>query len=227
MNPDAVKPLDEAMAVMLADLNSAHILRCGRQARRIAILLAMDDNKSGPLVEGLTGDLGRLYYSVLVLERDPEVIRRNLVAAVMMSLSPVMVGIQDLVSSPDFPLWKMGVEALVLGLEVMGTTQYLEAAKLISATEFESRLWELEERAMEWIASRSDADNLAQHQQCLSAFFDDLRGDKYRPEQRPAVYFVLCLILAIISYSMVRKAFQKDPVVRAGMKPHFPQLTGL
>ena len=36
------------------------------------------------------------------------------------------------------------------------------------------------------------------------------KGDKYRPEQRPAVYFVLCLILAIISYSMVRKAFQKE-----------------
>lgn len=30
MKPDALKQLDEAMAVMLADLNSANILHCGR-----------------------------------------------------------------------------------------------------------------------------------------------------------------------------------------------------
>ena len=209
IKPDVAKQLDEAMAVMLADLNSTNILRCARQARQATILLAMDDNESRRLVEGLTGDLSRLYRSVLVLERDPEVIRRNFLAAVLMSLSPLMVGIQDLVSSPDFPLWKVGIEGLVLGLEVMGTTQYLEAAKLISGTEYESGLWELEGRAMEWIASRSDPDNLASRQQSLAAFFDGLKGDKYRHEQRPAVYFVLCLILAIISYSMVRKALQK------------------
>ena len=209
MKPEAAKQLDEAMAVMLADLNSASILRCARQARQFSILLAMQDDPSRRLVEGLTGDLSRLYRSVLVLERDPEVIRRNALAAVLMSLSPVMVGLQDLASSPDFPLWKVGMEGLVLGLEVMGTTQYLEAAKLISGTEYECGLWELEGRAMEWIASRSNPDTLSQRQQSVSVFFDGLRGDKYRPEQRPAVYFVLCLILAIISYSMVRKAYQK------------------
>ena len=205
----AVKQLDEAMAVMLADLNSASILRCARQARQFSILLSMQDDQSRRLVEGLTGDLSRLYRSVLALERDPEVIRRNALAAVLMSLSPVMVGLQDLASSPDFPLWKVGMEGLVLGLEVMGTTQYLEAAKLISGTVYECGLWELEGRAMEWIASRSNPDTLSQRQQSVSVFFDGLRGDKYRPEQRPAVYFVLCLILAIISYSMVRKACQK------------------
>ena len=209
MKTDAVKQLDEAMAIMLADLNSANILRCARQARQVSILLAMEDHESQRLVEGLTSDLSRLHRSVLVLERDPEVIRRNALAAVLMSLSPLMVGVQDLLSSPDFPLWKMGMEGLVLGLEVMGTTQYLEAAKLISGTEYECGLWELEGRAMEWIAGRSAPDNLAQRQQSISAFFDGLKGDKYRPEQRPAVYFVLCLILAIVSYSMVRKAFQK------------------
>jgi len=209
MKPDAAKQLDEAMAVMLADLNSASILRCARQARQVAILLAMENNESQRLVEGLTGDLSRLHRSVLVLERDPEVIRRNALAAVLMSLSPLMVGVQDLLSSPDFPLWKVGMEGLVLGLEVMGTTQYLEAAKLISGTEYECGLWELEGCAMEWIASRSDPDNLAARQQALAAFFDKLKGDKYPSAQRPAVYFVLCLILAIISHSMVRKAFQK------------------
>ena len=100
------------------------------------------------------------------------------------------------------------MEGLVLGLEVMGTTQYLEAAKLISGTEYECGLWELEGRAMEWIAGRSNPDTFTQRQQSVSVFFDGLRGDKYRPEQRPAVYFVLCLILAIISYSMVRKECQ-------------------
>ena len=209
MNPDAMKQLDEAVAVMLANLNSANILRCARQARQVSILLAFEENQGQRLVEGLTSDLSRLYRSVLVLERDPEVIRRNALAAVLMSLSPVMVGVQDLVSSPDFALWKVGMEGLVLGLEVMGTTQYLAAAKLISATEYECGLWELEGRAMEWIAGRSDANNLAQRQESVSAFFDGLKGDAYRPEQRPAVYFILCLILAMVSYSIVRKAFQK------------------
>ena len=209
MKPDAVKQLDEAVAVMLADLNSANILRCARQARQVSILLVLEDNQSQRLAEGLTSDLSRLYRSVLVMERDPEVIRRNALAAVLMSLSPVMVGLQDLVSSPDFPLWKVGMEGLVLGLEVIGTTQYLEAAKLISGTEYECGLWELEGRTMEWIAERSDPDNLAQRQQSISAFFDGLKGDTYRAEQRPAVYFVLCLIVAVVSYSMVRKAFQK------------------
>ena len=152
MKPDAVKQLDETVAVMLAELNSANILRCARQARQVSILLALEDNECPRLAEELTSDLSRLYRSVLVLERDPEVIRRNALAAVLMSLSPVLVGVQDLVSSPDFPLWKVGMEGLVLGLEVMGTTQYLEAAKLISGTEYECGLWELEGRAMEWIA---------------------------------------------------------------------------
>ena len=209
MKPDSTKQLDEAVAVMLADLNSANILRCARQARQVAVLLAMEDDESRRVMEGLTSDLSRLYRSVLVLERDPEVLRRNALAAVLMSLSPLMVGLQDLASSPDFPLWKVGVEGLVLGLEVVGTTQYLEAAKLISGTEYECGLWELEGRAMEWIASRSDPDTLAQRQQSLSAFFDGLKGDTYQHEQRPAVFFVVCLILAIISYSMVRKALQK------------------
>jgi hypothetical protein len=31
-------------------------------------------------------------------------LRRNTLAAVLMSLSPLVVGVQDLVSSPDFPL---------------------------------------------------------------------------------------------------------------------------
>ena len=209
MKPDAVKQLDEAVAVMLADLNSANILRCARQARQVSILLALEANESQRPVEGLTSDLSRLYRSVLVLERDPEVIRRNALAAVLMSLSPVLVGVQDLVSSPDFRLWKVGMEGLVLGLEVIGTTQYLEAAKLISGTEYACSLWELEGRVMEWIAGRSDPNNLAQRQQSVSAFFDGLKGDTYRAEQRPAVYFILCLILAIVSYSMVRKTFQK------------------
>jgi hypothetical protein len=209
MKPEATKQLDEAVAVMLADLNSANILRCARQARQVSILLAWEDNECQRLVEGLTSDLSRLHRSVLVLERDPEVIRRNALAAVLMSLSPVLVGVQDLVSSPDFALWKVGMEGLVLGLEVMGTTQYLAAAKLISGTEYECGLWELEGRAMEWIAGRSDPNNLAERQQFVSTFFDGLKGDTYPPEQRPAVYFILCLILAMVSYSIVRKAFQK------------------
>ncbi len=210
MKPDVVKQLDQAVAVMLANLNSASILRCARQARQVSILLALENNECQRLAEGLTSDLSRLYRSVLVLERDPEVIRRNALAAVLMSLSPVLVGVQDLVSSPDFPLWKVGMEGLVLGLEVMGTTQYLAAAKLISGTEYECGLWELEGRAMEWIAGRSDPGNLAERQQSVSAFFDGLKGDTYQPEQRPAVYFILCLILAMVSYSIVRKAFQKQ-----------------
>jgi hypothetical protein len=208
VKPDAVNQLDAAMAVMLADLNSANILRCARQARLASVLVGGEDEERGQLVAGLTGDLSRLHRSVLVLERDPEVIRRNALAAVLMSLSPLMVGIQDLLSSPDFPLWKVGMEGLVLGLEVMGTTQYLTAAKLISGTEYECGLWELEGRAMEWIATRSDRDHLAERQQSLATFFDGLKGDKYAPEQRPAVSFLLCLILTVISYSIVRKALQ-------------------
>ena len=149
------------------------------------------------------------YKSVLVLERDPEVIRRNALAMVLMSLSPLMVGMQDLISSPDFPLWKLGMEGLVLGLEVMGTTQYLEAAKLISGTEYECGLWDLEGRAMEWIAARSVPDTLAARQQSVATFFDGLRGDRYQAEQRPAVYFILCLLLSVVSYSMVRQALSK------------------
>ena len=60
MKPDVVKQLDEAMAVMLADLNSATILRGARQARLVSVLLAMEDSESRRVVEGLTSDLSRL-----------------------------------------------------------------------------------------------------------------------------------------------------------------------
>ena len=205
--PDAAR-LDEAMALMLADLSSARILFCARQARELAILLALEKHEAHRLVEGFTEDLGRLYKSVLVLERDPEVIRRNTLAAVLMSLSPLVVGVQDLLSSPDFPLWKVGMEAVVLGLEVTGTTQYLAAAKLIAGTEYECGLWELEGRAMQWVAARSRPDTLGERQRAVSAFFDSLRGDKYPAEQRPVVYFIVCLVLSVVSYSIVRKSFE-------------------
>jgi hypothetical protein len=45
--------------------------------------------------------------------------------------------------------------ALLLGLELVGTKQYLKAAKLISGTEYESGPKEREVRVMEWIASRT------------------------------------------------------------------------
>ena len=45
MKLDVVKQLDEAVAVMLTDLNSANILRCARQARQVSILLALEDNE--------------------------------------------------------------------------------------------------------------------------------------------------------------------------------------
>jgi hypothetical protein len=35
MKPDAVKQPDEALAVMLADFNSANNLHCARQARQV------------------------------------------------------------------------------------------------------------------------------------------------------------------------------------------------
>ena len=174
MNPDAVKQLDEAVAVMLAELNSANILRCARKARQVSILLGLENNEYQRPAEGVTSDLSRLYRSVLVLECDPEVIRRNALAAVLMSLSPVLVGVQDLVSSPDFALWKVGMEGLVLGLEVMGTTQYLAAAKLISGTEYECGLWELEGRAMEWIAGRSDPNNLGNRSRLKRIILEEL-----------------------------------------------------
>jgi hypothetical protein len=164
MNDNAAQKLNEAMAAMLADLNSQRILDCARKARLFSDLLAFERHESRPLVDGLAGDLGRLYKSVLVFERDPEVLRRNTLAMVLMSLSPLTVGIQDLLSSPDFPLWKVGMEGLVLGLEVMGTTQYLESAKLIAGTEYECNLWELEGRSMELLAGRSDAARLPAQQ---------------------------------------------------------------
>jgi len=207
MKHSAAQNLNQAMAVMLVDLNSAHILDSARKARLLSDLLTLETNKARPMVEGLAGDLGRLYKAVLVLERDPEVIRRNSLAMVLMSLSPLTVGLQDLLSSPDFPLWKIGMEALVLALEVTGTTQYLEAAKLIAGTEYECGLWELEGRTLELIAGRSDAARLPAQQQSVAEFFDSLRGEKYRAEQRPAVYFVLCLLLSLVSYSLVRNAF--------------------
>ena len=108
MKPDVVKQLDEAVAVMLADLNSANILHCARQARQISILLSMEDNGSPAAGGGVNSDLSRLYRSVLVLERDPEVIRRNALAAVLMSLSPLMVGLQVLAFLAGFPLVESG-----------------------------------------------------------------------------------------------------------------------
>ena len=54
MKPITTKPLDEAMALMLAELNSANILRSARQARQLAILLSADDSESRRLAEGLT-----------------------------------------------------------------------------------------------------------------------------------------------------------------------------
>ena len=205
MTRDAANDLNLSMAIMLADLNSANILNCARHARLLSTLAPLRDHESGHLMKDLTGDLSRLYRAVLVMERDPEVIRRNTLAAVLMSLSPVVVGVQDLLSTPDFPLWKIGMETLVLGLEVMGTTQYLEAAKLISSTEYECSLWDLECRAMQLAEGRGGAIDLVRQQRLVAEFFDSLRGDKYSHEQRPAVHFLLCLILSIISYSIAKR----------------------
>ena len=60
---------------------------------------------------------------------------------------------------------------------------------------------------MEWIAARSTRESCVASAIHLRVLRWAQVATSIRIEQRPAVYFVLCLILSIISYSMARKPF--------------------
>lgn len=202
----AMDGLDAAIALMLADLNSRSILKANRASMLLEDTLRLRKDPGYEAVEGLTSDLSRLYEAALTMERDPEVIRRNTLASILMTLSPMLVGVQDLLDTPGFPMWKIGMEGLVLTMEVLGSTQYLEAAKLISASNYERSLWEAERRVGDIIVSRGgSAEDLARDHAMAAEFFDNLRGDRYPHEQRPAIFFFVSLIIVIISYSIIKK----------------------
>jgi len=203
--PEPRSDLDTAFALMLADLNSRSILNTNRSAMRLCNTLRMKDDPGYQTVLGHVNDLTRLYKAALTMERDPEVIRRNTLASILMTLSPLVVGVQDLLDTPGFPLWKIGMEGLVLALEVWGSTQYLEAAKLISASEYELSLWEVERRVGDLLVQRGGSEeDLARDHKMVSEFFDGLRGENYPLSQRPAIFFYVSLVVVIISYSFLK-----------------------
>ena len=205
MRSDTLAELDAAIALMLANLNSRNILNANRSAMLLEDTLRLKKDPGYEVVEGLGSDLGRLYKAALTMERDPEVIRRNTLATILMSLSPMLVGVQDLIDTPGFPMWKIGMEGLVLTMEVLGSSQYLEAAKLISASDYELSLWEAERRVGELLVQRVGTEqDLAKDHAMVSEFFDNLRGDAFPHEQRPAIFFFVSLIIGIISYSLLK-----------------------
>jgi hypothetical protein len=195
--------MDEAVALMLVDTNSRKILVAARKTLAFAMVVKNRDklDPMWPKIEDVSKDLGRLYDAALTMEKDPEVIRKNALARIMSTLSPLIVGFQDYISSPGLPMWKLGTEGLVLVTEVIGATQYLEAARLISATEYERDLWELEMRATDIIDERTDVPGeVKENMERICEFFDEFRGPEYPIESKPTTYFVLALIIFVIAY---------------------------
>lgn len=205
----AIREMDEAVAVMLVELSSKNILQASREAFQVAMVLKNQKDEKWKRAQGVTDDLGLLYESALMVERDPEVIQRNSLARVMMALSPMIIGFQDFVSTPELPLWKVGTQATVLAFEIIGSTQYLESAKLIVGAEYEKNLWDLERRATEILDERTDdpADVMSNMKK-LSAFFDNFRGPEYPHEQKPSTFLVLSLLIFIIAYYDLKAALE-------------------
>lgn len=195
--------LDRAMAKMLLETSSSSILDLARAARIERARMMDEGNVSkAQRLSLLYNDCVHLYGCALDLESDPEIVRRNSIARLLNTISPVLLSIQDIRS-----LEKRGpIDAISTVISTLSdfasASQYLASSKLITEAHYRENMMEMEERLAEHI--EASGEDVKERLMALSKMMDDLLQEDLPVVSKPFVPLLIWTLIVVMSYSGCR-----------------------
>ena len=203
MDAQSLKELDKVVAFMLVRPSSASVHSVIREARSLEGKSRSEGNDE--VVKGLNGlyrDALSLHDSIVTLESDPEIVKRNMLARIITAVFPVLNGLESFRNFPKKPLWDLFMSGLSVAAEISTATQYLESANLAAKAHFERDLVRIEDRVLE-LASSEGLD-MVEARPAIEDYFDSLRKADIPTTQRPVVPFLLWLVICTVSYKRTK-----------------------
>lgn len=204
--------LDKAMALMIVDPGTMTVHNVIRETRSLkAEARSENDGKLATLIDGLHKDALSLHDSVVTLESDPEIVKRNMLARMITAVFPVINGIEGFRNFPEKSLWELFMSGLAIAAEISTGTQYLEAANLNATAHFERDLVKLEGRIIELAVEEGfDASSVSGP---IEGYFDSLRKADIPSSQKPLVPFLFWLLISIVSYKRLKTDLSKKAAI--------------
>ncbi len=211
MDLSDLEGLDKAMALMMVDPGTMTVHSVIREARSLRTEAHLEnDGKMAALLDGLHKDALSLHDSVVTLESDPEIVKRNMLARMITAVFPVINGIEGFRNFPQKSLWELFMSGLAIAAEISTGTQYLEAANLGATAHFERDLVKLEGRIIELAVEEGfDASSVSGP---IEGYFDSLRKADIPSSQKPLVPFLFWLLISIVSYKRLKTDLSKKAV---------------
>ena len=203
MAEDIMTQLDQAVALCLVEPSSFSALTMVREARKIAYLTKRGSD--GPLAEeaeGFHSDCLMLHGSLLTLESDPEIIKRNMIARVISGIFPLLNTIEEYTSIEDGTPWDMLLNGMGILSEMAQATQYLEATRLSAIAHTERELVRVEERLV-YLAMSSGGDLDGKVLE-VHTFLDRVRELSVPPREKPLITFLLWSFISVLSYRRLK-----------------------
>jgi hypothetical protein len=191
--------LDRTFALMLVRPGSGTVHSVIREVRALEAQARSEGNdEAAAALNGLCRDALALHDSVVTLESDPEIVKRNMLARIITAVFPVLNGLDSFRNFPKKPLWELFMSGLSVAAEISTATQYLESANLAARAHFERDLVKIEDRVME-LAS-SEGMDISEVRPAVEGYFDSLRKAEVPTTQKPMVPFILWLVICTVSY---------------------------
>ena len=191
--------LDKAVALFLMRPSSATALGVAREARKLSIRIDGPDGR----LDGLTKDASDLFRSALIMEADPEIVKRNTLARVLAGLGPFLSAWEEVKTLEDRTWDEILISAGSVVSEVASSTQYLESARLTTHLHFREELYGIEDRMVK-IAAEHGGD-LERKIGRVEDFIDGIVRDTEDPKEKPVVLFSLRTVIMVISYRLVKE----------------------
>ena len=190
--------LDGMMALLLVQPSSTSALSFLRAVRSIRSSRSFSHGRQKEgLVDQLYADARNLHHILLLLETDPEIIRRNSLARILVGAEQVLSGLKDL-QSADGPSSVSILEKIPeIVLNIGSATQYLNAAKLNESMNFEE---ELVNTIMEFMIPDD-----YKRSKFVMELCDRTRSMKIPSGQKGAILFIFWLFITLISYRRVKE----------------------
>ncbi|MCK5773007.1 MAG: hypothetical protein KAH57_04405 [Thermoplasmata archaeon] len=203
MVEDLMEGLDRAVAVCLVEPSSAAALSMIREARKVTLHTSVTSDE-GLLKEatGFHSDCLMLHGSILILESDPEIVKRNVIARAISGIFPVLNTIEEFRSMEDRSHWDLMLDGIGILAELSQATQYLEATRMTANAHSETALVTVEERLV--VLARRGAGDIDSKISAIEDFLDDVRRLNLGPGEKPLITFMMWTFISVLSYRRLK-----------------------
>ncbi len=203
MVEDVMEGLDRAVAICLVKPSSAAALTMVREARKVTLRPTVTSDE-GLLEEakGFHADCLMLHGSILMLESDPEIVKRNVIARAISGIFPILNTIEEFRSMEDRSHWDLLMDGIGILAELAQATQYLEATRMTANAHSESALITVEERLV--VLARRGGGDIDSKISAIEDFLDDVRRLNLGPREKPLITFMMWTFISVLSYRRLK-----------------------